>query len=102
VTLRRKVDGRSAEARRFRRRFLDLAGDLGGESSLTEAERALVRQAAVMTIRADEAQATLLAGERVETDELVRLSNACARLLSALGVQRRKRQPAHIPPWKSQ
>lgn len=53
-----------------------------------------------MTMQAESAQAALLSGDTVEADDLVRLSNASARLLSALGVQRRKRQPQHVPFWQ--
>lgn len=98
---RARPDGRSAPSRRFRRLCRDFAGDLGGEQSLTAAERALIRQAAAMTMQAEQAQAALLNGETVATDDLVRLSNASARLLSALGVQRRKRNPAPVAPWKA-
>jgi len=86
-----KPDGRSAPCRRFRRLCQDFASDLGGEESLTAAERALVRQAAAMTMQAEGAQAALLSGDTVDADGMVRLSNASARLLSALGAQRRKR-----------
>ena len=98
---RPRPDGRSSMARRFRRLCKDLAADLGGEDSLSAAERALIRQAAAMTMQAEDAQADLLRGEPVDSDVMVRLSNASARLLSALGVARRKRQPAHVPAWKS-
>ena len=93
-------DGRSRAARRFRRLCEAFALDLGGDDSLTAAERALIRQAAAMTMKAEDAQTALLCGETVDTDDLVRLSNASARLLTALGVQRRKRQPAHVPAWR--
>ena len=99
---RSRVDGRSATARRFRRLCKAFAGDLGGEESLTAAERALVQQAAAMVLQAEDTQAALLRGEAVGSDDLVRLSNASARLLSALGAQRRKRQPAPVAPWKTQ
>lgn len=96
----RAPDGRSRQARRFRRLCADFAADLGGVESLTAAERALIHQAAVMTMKAEDAQGALLRGETVDTDDLVRLSNASARLLSALGVQRRKRQAPHVPAWR--
>jgi hypothetical protein len=45
---------------------------------------ALVRQAAATTMRAEQLQAAIVRGETVASDELVRLSNASARILSAL------------------
>ena len=38
------VDGRSAEARRYRDLVMSLADDLGGALAVTEAQRALIRQ----------------------------------------------------------
>jgi len=93
----KRPDGRSSAARRFRGLVRAFAADLGGDDALTAAERSLVRQAAIMTLKAEDIQNALLRGDEVETDSLVRLSNASARLLGALGVQRRKRQPAHVP-----
>lgn len=96
-----KLDGRCRAARRFKALYGAFAADLGGEAALTAAERSLVRQAAAMTMRGEDLQNAILRGEIVDDDALVRLSNASARLLSALGVQRRSRQPAAVAPWES-
>jgi hypothetical protein len=85
------IDGRSASARRYRDLVTDLAGDLGGETALTSAELALVRQAAATTMRAEQLQAAIVRGESVASDELVRLSNASARILVALRGKRQAR-----------
>jgi hypothetical protein len=76
--------------RRFNTLVLDFTADLGG-GALSNADTALVRQAAALTIRAEQAQAALLAGEAADDDALVRLSNASARLLNMLGAKQSKR-----------
>ena len=91
------VDGRRATAKRFRKLVSDFGRDLGGTESLTSAENALVRQAAAVTVMAEQLQAALLNGEAVAVDDLVRSSNAATRILTVLGVSRRKRGEAHVP-----
>jgi hypothetical protein len=95
----RGVDGRSSRARRHRQLLKEFARDLGGEAALTTAERCLIAQAAVTVVTAEELQASLLSGESIEHDRLVRINNSVTRLLTALGVQRRKRQAPHVPVW---
>lgn len=87
------IDGRSAAARRYRDLVADLAADLGGEAALTSAELALVRQAAATTMRAEQLQAAIVRGETVTSDDLVRLSNASARILGALRSKRQFKPP---------
>jgi hypothetical protein len=89
------IDGRSAPARRYRDLVADLAADLGGEAALTNAEMALVRQAAATTMRAEQLQAAIVRGEPVASDELVRLSNASARILVALRGKRQAKTKGH-------
>ena len=84
------VDGRSADARRYRDLCASFADERGGEAALTESERALIRQAAALQVASERMQAQLIRGEDVDGEELTRLSNALARALSALG----KRKPA--------
>jgi hypothetical protein len=79
------TDGRSAGARRFRDLVETLAAERGGIAALTEGEVALVRQAAGLAVRAETLQGELVRGETVNGTELVRLSNALARTLTALG-----------------
>jgi hypothetical protein len=82
------VDGRSVEARRYRDLTMALADDLGGAASLTEAQRALVRQAAAMIVQSEKLQGEVLRGEVVDSEQLVRLANAATRILSRLGIKR--------------
>ena len=78
------IDGRTPSARRFRDLIDSFASDLGGMQQLSEAERALVKQAASVTIRAEQLQAGIVRGETVDPDELIRLSNTSRRLLASI------------------
>jgi hypothetical protein len=86
------VDGRRAPARRYRDLCLSLAEDLGGASTLTEAQNALVRQAAAMIIQSEKLQSAVLNGEIVDCEQLTRLANAATRILTRLGVKRQPRE----------
>jgi hypothetical protein len=87
----RGVDSRTAAARRYRDLTMSLADDLGGPASLTEAQRALVRQAAAMIVQSEKLQGEVLRGEVVDSEQLVRLANAATRILSRLGIKRTPR-----------
>lgn len=89
-------DGRASLPRRHREMVRALTNDLGGEA-LGPAERALVSQAAIITLKCEAMQAAFLRGETVETDDLVRLTNSATRILTALGIGKRKRKPTHVP-----
>jgi trimethylamine:corrinoid methyltransferase-like protein len=84
------VDGRTADARRYRDLAASLADDLGGASSLTEAQRALVRQAAAMLVQSERLQSAVVRGELVDVEQLTRLANAATRILTRLGVKRER------------
>jgi hypothetical protein len=87
------VDGRTAAARRYRDLCMSLADDLGGAASLTEAQRALVRQAAAMIVQSEKLQGEVLRGEIVDCEQLTRLANAATRILTRLGIKRERRDP---------
>ena len=82
------VDGRTADARRYRDLCMSLADDIGGTSSLTEAQRALVRQAAAMIVQSETLQSAIVRGEIVDSEQLTRLANAATRILSRLGLKK--------------
>jgi hypothetical protein len=83
------VDGRSAEARRYRDVAIALADDLGGQDKLTESSKILVRQAAALTMQVEGLQSKIVAGEEVNIEQLTRLSNVLGRTLHRLGVKKR-------------
>jgi hypothetical protein len=86
------IDGRTADARRYRDLAASLADDLGGVAGLTEAQRALVRQAAAMIVQSEKLQGAVLRGELVDVEQLTRLANAATRILSRLGIRREQRR----------
>ena len=82
------IDGRTRDARRFR----DLVASFSdGEADLSEADKALVRNAAALAVKAERMQAAIVKGEDVDLEGLTRLSNCVSRVLSQLGVKRERR-----------
>jgi hypothetical protein len=91
------VDGRSADARRFRDLGMSYADDAGGASSLTEAQRALVATAASLTMQAERLQATMLRGEPVNVEQMTRVANSLARTLHRLGIRKAASPKLTVP-----
>jgi hypothetical protein len=89
------VDGRSAQARRYRDLITEYADYArhGGRLDLSPAELGMIRQAAAITLRAEQLQAAVVLDQPVLTDELVRLSSEARRILSSL----RRRHPQKAP-----
>ena len=91
------VDGRSAEARRYRDLLISFADDCGGAAALTETQRALVRQAAALTIQAEKLQGAMLRGEDVDVEQQTRVANSLSRTLSRLGIRKRADRKLWVP-----
>jgi hypothetical protein len=85
------LDGRSAEARRYRDLVISYADDLGGADKLTEAQRTLIAQAATLQVQSERVQAAVLRGDLVDVEQLTRLANAAMRILTRLGLKRERR-----------
>jgi hypothetical protein len=85
----RGVDGRSADGRRFRELFASYAAaaDLGDIANLTEPQRALVNQAASLTIQSERFNGAMLRCEVVDIDQAVRVANLLGRALRRLGIK---------------
>jgi hypothetical protein len=83
------VDGRSAEARRYRDIAMSFADDLGGPAALTEAQRALVFQAAALVVQSEMLNGAMIRGEAVDVEQQTRVANALARTLNRLGIRKR-------------
>ena len=88
----RGVDGRSETARRFRDVAIALTDDCGGADRLSEPTRLLIRQAAMLTIQVEQLQAKIVAGEDVDHEQVIRLSNVLTRVLAALGLKKCQRR----------
>jgi hypothetical protein len=87
------IDGRSTEARRYRDLCFSFADDLGGAAGLKESQRALVRQAAALTVQSEKLQSAMIRGEAIDDEQMTRVANSLSRTLSRLG---RKRVPAKL------
>jgi hypothetical protein len=53
----------------------------------------MIRQAAGLTLRAEQLQAAVVRGEAVDDDQLIRLSSTARRLLTAISAKAAKRKP---------
>jgi hypothetical protein len=82
------LDGRSAEARRYRDLVISYADDLGGSDKLTEAQRTLIAQAVTLQVQSERVQASVLRGELVDVEQLTRMANAAMRILTRLGLKK--------------
>jgi hypothetical protein len=86
-----KIDGRGSHARRFR----DLISAFSeGFGDLSEADMALVRTAATLTLKMELLQADLVAGLPVDADQLIRLAGTSKRALAAVTAKAAGRKPA--------
>jgi hypothetical protein len=96
------VGGRSSAARRFPDICANYEAEAGG--NVTELERDLIRQAAGLTLRAEQMQGAIVRGEPVNNDELVRISSTAKRGLAEPVPERADyaRCPARISRRRSQ
>jgi hypothetical protein len=89
------IDGRSTWARRLRDLVALHVADLGGDENISEAERAIVRRAAVIITELEimEREFALANGapDLVTLEAYQRACNTMRRLFEAVGLQRRSR-----------
>lgn len=88
------VDGRSTWARRARDLVAQLVMDRGGEDRVSEAERMILRRAAVLAVEAERLEQRFAnAGEASaqELDLYQRTANSMRRLLESVGLEREAR-----------
>lgn len=86
------IDGRSASARRFRDICRAYEAEVGG--NISDVDRDLIKQAAALTLRAEQLQADIVNGKPGDDDRLIRLSGTANRILSAI----KKRAAKHSAP----
>jgi hypothetical protein len=89
--LHQNVDSRSSSARRYRDIVAAFQAEIGG--ILTEAERGLVKQAATLTLRAEQLAEDVINGKPVDDDQLIRISGTAKRLLGAISAKAADRKP---------
>lgn len=87
-----KPDGRSAGARRFRAIVKAFTGEIGG-GDLSESDRALINQAATLTLRGEQLAADVVNGRPVDDDQLIRISGQARRLLASISSKAADRKP---------
>lgn len=81
------VDGRTADARRYRDVIRQHGQDLGGDDALTEAQRSLIRRAACLQIELERMEQSFVLAEGATVKQLdahSRISNVMMRLLVTL------------------
>jgi hypothetical protein len=88
-------DGRSAQARRFRRLVRQFQAELGGD--LSGAEETLIEQAALLTMKSEALRDAILQGDDVPEESLVRIANAVGRVVRDLRAAKGKRQQTKEP-----
>lgn len=93
------IDGRSAEARRYRDLCQSFADDCGGAAALTEAQRTLVRQAAMLAVQSEKFQAAMIRGEMVSDEQMTRVANSLSRTLHRLGIRKRVGRKLSVPEY---
>ena len=84
----RGVNGNSLGSRRYREVAMALADDHGGPDALDELTRVLIRQAAGLTVEAENLQRCIARGEAVNHEDLVRITRVLAMLMHRLGLKR--------------
>ena len=85
------VDQRSAVARRFRDLVAAIVSDLGGAENVSEGQRQLARRAAALSVQCELIEADMARGEKIDTEDFVRLVNSLNRTLGSIGLKRRAR-----------
>lgn len=83
------VDGRSLIARRYYDILAELSGDQGG--GMSEARKQLCRRFAAASVLAEQMEARMARGEKIDLAEHALLSSTLVRLASRIGVDRRAR-----------
>lgn len=82
------VDGRSAEARRFRDVLAQIASDLGGIDRLSEGQRQLARRCALISIECEKMERSAVAGEAIDLEAFGQLTDRLGRAFGRLGLKR--------------
>lgn len=91
------VDGRSAEARRFRDVLGNLVEHLGGTDWASEPQKHLARRAAALIVSCERAELALAVGGEFDIQSYSTASNTLRRLLNDLGLKRHARDVTPDP-----
>lgn len=88
-----RADGRGAESRLFRRRVMAYVGECGGEAALSEFDKGQIAALATIEVRISAIRKTMLQGDDVASDELIRLTSESRRILNGLRAKATKSKP---------
>jgi hypothetical protein len=91
ITLPR-FDARNRVSRRYRSLLEEFAAEVG--VPLSAIDRELISQAASLTLRAEQIRESIVAGVAIDTDEAIRLTSECRRILGSLKSKAAKNPPA--------
>jgi hypothetical protein len=82
------IDGRSAIARRYRDITSAILVDQGGEDRCSESRKQLIRRFAAAACLAEQAEARLANGEKINIQEHALLCSTLTRLAAKIGINR--------------
>src|SRR5260221_12582124 len=82
------IDGRTAEARRFRDVLGQIISDLGGADLLSEGQRQLARRCALLSVELEKFEARGVRGEEIDLELFGTLTDRLGRTLQRLGLRR--------------
>lgn len=85
------TDGRSAEARRFRDVYFDIADGLGGVENLNEAQRQIARRIALLSIACERIERDAMNGGPIDDAAYGMLCDRLGRALARLGLKPTKK-----------
>lgn len=83
------VDQRSAAARRYRDLVAAIVADQAGIGECSETRLQLIRRFAASSVLAEQLEARIANGERIDIAEHTALSSALVRLAQRIGIDRR-------------
>lgn len=86
------IDGRSLLARRYRDISMAIAADQGGEDRLAEVRAQLIRRFSAVSVLAEEAEARMARGEKIDVAEHALLCSSAVRIASKIGINRRLKE----------
>ncbi|WP_322407433.1 hypothetical protein U0358_06490 [Idiomarina sp. PL1-037] len=86
------IDQRTSVAQSLKRRYGELAADLGGESTLSYQQRALIDRALFLEFHLQQEEVKLASGAEFDSGRWVQSCNALLGIFKTLGLQRQARE----------
>jgi hypothetical protein len=90
------IDGRSPTAKRYKDLVCIIVADQGGADMLSEARMQLIRRFAAAACLAEQMEARVVAGEKIDLEEHAKLSSTLVRIVNHLGLER---VPRDVTPY---